>query len=157
MSGFMTTTRVQHNFEGRRNNRHRQTPEECSREREQGSPGKAGMADEHDSNSIEPTIGIGDKHYKTILEDVRGTTRSSCFFNVGGEEADFNPEIRSMFPAYQMPYGSHNEMPLQSTGPPAYPQNIQGPMYTNVTAGRRTPVSPVSNQSADMHYDNVCY
>jgi len=26
MSGFMTTTRVQHNFEGRRNNRHRQTP-----------------------------------------------------------------------------------------------------------------------------------
>ena len=51
--------------------------EECSREREQGSPGKAGMADEHDSNSIEPTIGIGDKHYKTILEDVRGTTRSS--------------------------------------------------------------------------------
>lgn len=34
------------------------------------------MADDNDSN-IEPTIGIGEKHYKTILEDVRGTTRSS--------------------------------------------------------------------------------
>ncbi|KXJ15346.1 cellular tumor antigen p53 isoform X2 [Exaiptasia diaphana] len=111
------------------------------------------MADDNDSN-IEPTIGIGEKHYKTILEDVRGTTRSSCFFNVGGEETDFNPEIRSMFPGYPIPYGSHGDFPPQTTGPPAYPQNIQGPMYTNVnTAGRRTPVSPVSNQS-DMHYDN---
>lgn len=35
------------------------------------------MAEENDSNIIEPTIGIGEKHYKTILEDVRGTTRNS--------------------------------------------------------------------------------
>ncbi|XP_031556194.1 cellular tumor antigen p53-like isoform X3 [Actinia tenebrosa] len=107
------------------------------------------MAEEHENN-LEPTIGIGDKHYKSILEDVRGTTRNSCFFNVGSEDPDFNPEMRGMFPPYQ-PMSYPNEMSMQTTGPPAYPQNIQGPIYTNTT-GRRTPGSPVSSQS-DIHYD----